>query len=275
MLMIDWVTSSIKSSNHIFEGFGETIQRYDRLTGEIKSEYPIYTSFEEPTWSGKMSAKSNLDGTQFFVSGNPAKFLNGHNVSGSCDLPYLVAETESKLIELEPNIPLVDDSPLDHRKPMLHNSELMRIYHRVDLTRSARFDSEKELTEWLINFSNTAYTRHKAKVQTYGTLVQPGTVMIGKGSEHWSAKFYRKFQEVEKNPPKNIGYKKLQEILEYSNGLLRVEFTLRSKYLEDCIYMPDEDIGYGTRMRRTHEDWMPVFKDLYSRISWTDRKSVV
>lgn len=148
------------------------------------------------------------------VSGNPSKFLQGHNAAGPS-----VAELGPVLQGLvrafgEGLRPADADDPT---LPAVHRS-------RVDCTTSADLGSHQAVHDWLRMAATNTRSRHGRAMDS------SGTVYWGKNSTRWSLKAYCKHCELQAHPPADLEL--LPELLDWTRTQLRIELTLRRPELK-------------------------------------------
>lgn len=149
------------------------------------------------------------------VSGNPSKFLQGHNAAGPSvsELgPIVQAMVRGFGEGFRPS-----DAD-DERLPAVHRS-------RVDVTTAVDLDSHQAVHDWLKLASTTTRSRHGRAINS------SGTVYWGKKSRRWTLKAYCKHCELKAHPPKHPGM--IPDLLEWTRHHLRLELTLRRPELKD------------------------------------------
>jgi II/X family phage/plasmid replication protein len=155
------------------------------------------------------------------VSGNPAKFLQGHNVFGSDDLVGLarcMLERVADFLSLEP-------SPCN-RSAWAHGSYELT---RVDVTESYALADRHQVRTAIKALDQHSHLAHRGR----GQLTKEGTVYWGKNSRRWALKAYCKGDELEAAGHKlPVGLSDLPALSRYANNLLRVELTLRGMELK-------------------------------------------
>ena len=163
------------------------------------------------------SAKYNLECSPvcLALSGNPSKFLQGHNVFGpsvSSLAPVIQATVRSLPGELRP---ADADSPL---WPAVHRS-------RVDITTAVDLGDHRLVHEWLRTAASSTRSRHGR------ALVSGDTVYWGQHSRRWTLKGYCKACELDAHPPGDLAFK--NDLKDYCEGQLRLELCLRGPELKD------------------------------------------
>jgi hypothetical protein len=150
-----------------------------------------------------------------YISVNPTKYLQGHNVGGPSveALGPMVTETIRHLPE--------KDRPEDSE------SELLPALHRtrVDIAVMIDMGSEALVHEWLRVAERSSRSRHGR------ALVSGDTVYWGQHSRRWTFKAYGKMHDLKDHPPK-VSPEKMQALQEFSQGKLRLELCLRTPELE-------------------------------------------
>lgn len=149
-----------------------------------------------------------------YVSGNPAKWLQGHNVFGPSvhDLgPVLRSLVRSFPAEVRPADAVEDVWPAVHRS-------------RVDVTTTVDMGSHRLVHEWLRAAASSTRSRHGR------ALVSGDTVYWGQHSRRWTMKAYCKFCELQAHPPQVDGWR--DRLLPWTEGQLRLELCLRGQELK-------------------------------------------
>jgi hypothetical protein len=161
------------------------------------------------------------DGATLWLSGNPAKFFQGHNLFGSVDHAGLF---------LAGGIAVRQKLGLFPGPATAEGFERPR-WTRLDLTRSYRFPDDAMARAWLRDGASSARTRHG------GAVVREGTVYWGKGSERWGMKAYLKSDELSARGKGHALSERLpepvrRELRDWAAGVVRFELQLRSKELQ-------------------------------------------
>lgn len=150
------------------------------------------------------------------VSGNPSKFLQGHNVAGPSVAmlgPVLRAMVREFKDGMRP--PDADARQL----PSVHRS-------RVDVTTSVDLGTHEAVHDWLQLAAVTTRSRHGRAMDSHGT------VYWGKTSRRWTLKAYCKHCELRKHLPLDLPENLLSALMEWTRPLLRIELCLRRPELE-------------------------------------------
>jgi II/X family phage/plasmid replication protein len=158
------------------------------------------------------------DQNQLWVSGNPTKFLQGHNIFGSNDLLGICVEFFKQIAErLE-----LPASQGDLSAWLTGNFELKT----VDCTESFRLPKQDDVPAWIRAAAPIVRGKHQAASSYSGE-----TIYVGQNSRRISLKIYSKYLELLKhNLPKLLPQK--DELKNHAKGLLRVEVRLHSMELK-------------------------------------------
>lgn len=155
------------------------------------------------------------------VTGNPVKFLQGHNCFG----PSVVGMREVVLA-------MVSSFPEVMRPKTvgggLHAS-------RVDITTMVELGSHGRVHEWLLHAASRTRSRHGRP------LVSGHTVYWGQHSRSWSIKAYCKLCELRAHPSA-LGRLFDLQVSDYLAGQVRIELTLRGPELKKLRSGLSEDL---------------------------------
>lgn len=192
-------------------------------------------------------------GTDLYLSGNPVKFIQGHNLYGPSDPKGLFFDAGwevRKAVGLFPGAHTWE----------AHEFEGPR-FTRIDLTRSYRFPSAAAARTWLRECGGTARSRHGGAVNT------DGTIYFGKGSTRWSEKCYHKLDEL---LARGKGHRLPDELperarlLEWAEGVVRFELTLRAKELEKIEFA---NWSAGSALE--------IWQQYFDKITWNQNAAMV
>ena len=220
-MQVDWVSGEVSSQSIIAQG----LRLYDtgRMIimgpgGEVTSERPGLFAFEGS--HDNRLAISSRDGASVYVSGNPAKFFQGHNLFGSTNIDglYLAAG-----LAIRQGVGLFPGP-----QTFVANEFTRPRYTRIDLTRSYRFTSNDRARAWLRDVAASARSRHGS-----AGLGRDGSVTYGKGSRRWSFTVYPKFDEIQARGrghalSPNLPETAVKQLSEWAEGVVRFELRLRS-----------------------------------------------
>lgn len=223
--MIDWVTGKfwITHNPEVLRS-GQSI-RTKIVDGVETIEYDIANRLSvKGSHDSTITIRSHTDNT-VEISGNPAKFLQGHNVFGTNDLKYLVAKMIDKLCmidELELKPTYIEYEDIQEGK-----------YHlsRVDVNEHFAFPSAQVARAWLRAAGNSANMKFRG-----AGLFKEGTLYFTPQSRRFVPKIYFKYDEINsKDKSHRLPEELLQikELMEYAEKSLRFEIKILSTQLKD------------------------------------------
>lgn len=220
--MIDWITAELPCLHVPLHG--GVVCKVDR-EGELEWATSCYLS-SVGSFEAKVQYKSSGgDGqgraTHLQISGNPAKFFQGHNVFGSDDLVGLIFDLYTRICDLEG----LEPSAASRREVALGDYRL----RRIDITYSFELPSRADVRAWLRAAEYCSRNR-AGRPSTSGT-----TLYWGKNSQRWSIKAYCKGDEIETKKKGHELPLQLQftPIKEWADNKLRIELVLRGKELDE------------------------------------------
>lgn len=156
--MIDWVTAIIPC-NHSEQIYGGRIAS---VTPDGEIEWQVEKKQQVPgSHEANLSVKS-IGRNQLYFDGNPAKWLQGHNLFGSDSLVSLVEAVMFKLI------PILSLSPLDSDFSAWRNGHYE--LKRVDCTAMWGLPRRADVRAWLRAAEFQSKSRHGRPVTRGGTL---------------------------------------------------------------------------------------------------------
>lgn len=248
-MMVDWVSAKIRLSHFdpIHGGKFISIKR----DGEI--EYETHKLHQvEGSYSNKISVKTIHLGKygEIYVSGNPVKFLQGHNLFGSTDIISLMNDTLERIFPIIGIIPTAED----WQSIRSGNYTLTR----VDLTTMQEMDSLAAVLAWVRNVAHTSRSRHKN-----AGVLKGDTMYWGKNSRRWAMKAYAKGQEVMvKDHTLPATLPKRDELIAWAQNKLRLELVLRGSELQR--------IGAGSAADFCKQDPEQIFQSYRDKIIMPD-----
>lgn len=214
--MLDWVTAILPCSHDqkVYGGSVASVTPDGEIEWRVEKKKEIRGSYES-----SISVKS-LDNQTILIDGNPAKWLQGHNMFGTDDLIGLVSAVMERLTPLLKLTP----TPNDIEAWQLGHYELKRI----DCTAMWELPRRSDIRAWLRAAEMQSKSRHGRPVTTGGTLY------FGKNSRRWSVKFYSKGDEIQARGHK-LPYEIEQRdnLMDWADNKLRGELTLRSIQLKE------------------------------------------
>lgn len=225
-MQIDWLSGYAKPQNPAYHGakFWEPA-RFLRINpaGDIEAEFPTKTRVEG-SYSSSFQWGSET-GNELYVTGNPVKFLQGHNLFGSHDLRAL-------FFAVGATCRTAGTMPFPGPATWQAN-ELDFNVTRTDLTRSYRFPDQKTAEQWIREAASSA---HASRIQK--DISNTGTVYFGKRSRRWSLKMYLKAPELlvrgkGHRLPSLFSARRQKRLLEWAQGVVRFELCLRGMEIRD------------------------------------------
>lgn len=182
----------------------------------------------EGSHSSKIQIKSVTD-RKIHISGNPAKWLQGHNIFGSDDLIYLFKKFFLTLLEKHGS-----DLGLSPDRFQLEAIELGEYQlSRVDVNQSWLLDGRSSVLAWLRAAGNCARLKRRGSGQYAAE-----TLYFGKNSRRWGVKCYSKGHEINAKGHKLPKELQIPELLDFADKALRIELVIRSMGLKhlglDC-----------------------------------------
>jgi len=157
--------------------------------------------------------------SHLYFSGNPSKFLQGHNIFGSDDLIVLMEDTYRCICQALSLTPLLTDL----RKVRAGDYSLTR----VDINYSYELPCRSDVLAWLRAAEFKCKTRH-GRASSKG-----GTLYWGKTSKRWSLKAYSKGEEIQVKGHKLPDSLLDTPLTDWADNKLRIEVVLRNKELEE------------------------------------------
>lgn len=220
--MIDWVTVELPcrhvpiDSGRIFKVLPGGVIDWDS-----PCRYSVEGSYRASIAIRSVGGNGAGQATHLLLSGNPSKFLQGHNVFGSEDLLALVLDTfiaVTNSLCIEPG-----------------HGELQAVKEgnysikNIDICRAFALPTRGDVRAWLRAMEFKSKTRH-GRPSTKG-----GTLYFGLGTSRWKFKAYSKGEELES---RKKGHQLPGELVNtpikaYADNLLRLELTLLSKELRE------------------------------------------
>ena len=220
--MIDWIKAIIPFHHSVAlnNGIVISINKEGERDWEIGKRMAVVGSHDTRLHiHSDIPTRISSGYTHIVIDGNPAKFLQGHNLWGSDDLIGLVAETVlkvSKILKLP--IPIQD-----WRKIVAGNYKLQR----VDSTCMVDLGNQAQVQSFLYSAERTACLRFNGP-----GLMSYGTLYFGKNSRRESLKMYSKAEEIKAKGHELPNDIKSQNITDWVNGKLRIEVCTRAMGLK-------------------------------------------
>jgi len=219
--VIDWITCKIPFEHPFIES-GKVIflNADDSIEKALVRRRPVSGSHSQTFTVRSCGSAGEGRAAYLSLSGNPSKFLQGHNVFGSDDLLDLVVDTLRLL-----------DKALD-----LHVDDLtyLRVANgeydvsMVDINYSFELPSQADVQTWLQQAEMTTRSRC-GRPST-----RPGTVYWQKHSRRWALKAYSKFLELQAGKDHQLPLQlESTPLKRWTENILRIELRLKQLELDD------------------------------------------
>lgn len=219
--MIDWVTMKIKCDHDGIISNGEVVSLSkdgDSIEWSLVKYLPVVGS-HDATISIRSITQQTIE-----VSGNPVKWLQGHNLFGTNDLKALIWAFFNELLKI-PELKL---------KPSLQQLHAIKsgklTISRIDINETWFLNSRQEVLAWLEAAGQKMRLKHRGAGQFKGD-----TLYFGKNSRRWSIKCYSKGDEINSKKSNFPDALRTPEMLAYADRALRLELTLRSNQLREWL----------------------------------------
>lgn len=216
--MIDWITARVPCTLPGYINGGAVV--FIDAAGEVERSTDRRLQVRG---SHESALAVRGGGGELEISGNPAKWLQGHNLFGSSHPIKLIYHVMRRLVPLLSLTPTLDD----RRAWVYGDYDLLR----VDATRMYDLGSNAEVVRFLSGAAMVAKGRYQ-KASAFGS----DTVYIGQRSSRVTVKFYNKLEEMLTRGhmlPDSLTPDERQMLLEFAEGQLRYELVLRSKELAE------------------------------------------
>ncbi len=222
--MIDWLSFVAPLAHQagpggpFFNGAMVRTRRDPELVEAVDYQVWLRMPVEGSHSSRIVVASTDLDGRPaLFVSGNPAKWFQGHNVFGSDDLAGLAVEMLTRVCRLFGVVPSAAD---------LEDWRAGRIdLHRVDVTYSADLGDVRHVRAALRALDQSARLKFRGRGHFRGD-----SIVWGEKSRRWGITAYAKGPELEVHKlPADLAE---TSIVSHANRLLRWELRMLSMELQ-------------------------------------------
>lgn len=214
--MIDWVTADIRCDNSINGGCVAKLDEKGEVEWLVQSAIPVRGSYDI-----HMMVKP-ISECIIRISGNPAKWLQGHNLFGTNDLRALMYRCFLQLCEILEN----------ELHPSIDQCDKVKDGHytvsRVDINESWELSNQMQVKAWIRSASEKMNMPHRGKGVFSGD-----TLYWGKGSKYWFMKCYSKGDEINNKKSNFPNELRTPQMLEYADKALRLELVLCSKFLRE------------------------------------------
>lgn len=219
--MIDWATVLIPCAHEpIDSGFVCKVLPGGLLDWQTPCRHSVEGSYSSSITVKSIGSSGEGQASHLLISGNPSKFLQGHNVFGSDDLVKLIYDTFIVICRSLNIAPSMDELRLV--------KEGDYIVKNIDINRSFELPTRADVLAWLRAMEYKSKTRH-GRPSTKG-----GTLYFGKGTSRWKIKAYCKGEELEAGKKHRLpDALEMTPLKQWADNKLRIEVTLLSKELQD------------------------------------------
>lgn len=256
--MIDWLSGKaffMHTTEQLPSGSVVSVDSNGEIEWKTNKRIQVKGSYDSTFTIRTDPASEQLPGvfTKIEFSGNPVKFIQGHNIWGSSDLTGLAYEAIVKALSS------LGLKLSDQENVFLFNGGFS--LSRVDVNNMYSMGSLEAVNQWLSSAEHCARTR-MGKGHFSGN-----TLYFQKKSTRWSLKFYSKGLEL-----KAIGHQLPKEFFKaesfhgFASDKLRAELTLRTKELKKLGL--DKGAAWGDNEPND------VFIDYMSRLEMSEQKQL-
>ena len=256
--MIDWLSGKayfMHTTEQLYSGSVVSIDSNGEIEWKTNKRIQVKGSYDSTFAIRTDPTSEQLPGvfTRIEFSGNPVKFIQGHNVWGSSDLTGLAYEAIVKALAS------LGLKLSDQENVFLFDGGFS--LSRVDVNNMYSMGSADNVNQWISSAEHSARTR-MGKGHFSGN-----TLYFQKKSTRWSLKFYSKGLEL-----KATGHQlpreffKAEPFHEFAADKLRAELTLRTKELKKLGL--DKGAAWGDNEPND------VFIDYMGRLEMSEQKQL-
>jgi hypothetical protein len=218
MVQCDYLSFTTRASPEFCPGYSSGWQEHIDPDGVVLKRWPAFLPILG-SYDDRLMVKTP-DPCTVYLTGNPCKFFQGHNLFGSGDHLGLALAAGVAVRQSVGCFPGPESFKACEFSPLR--------FTRLDLTRSYRFPSDVEALEWIRAVAGSARSRHGAP------LFKGDTVYFGQHSRRWSFKIYPKRQELHVHRPRSgPALHHLDLLDDWAVGVVRFELCLRAPELKD------------------------------------------
>ena len=225
-MQIDWLSGFVETPPQFYPGYDTGRTLIILPGGEVKSEKSMGLNVATPDDHEDHSFSRNyrvhsVSRGSLYLSGNPIKLLQDHNLWGSTDTLGCFL-TAGQYVRQHAGL-------FPGPSTWVGCEFTGPRYTRIDITRSYRFPNEDDASAFIRHVVGTARSRHGSP-KLFGS----ETAYFGQKSRRWTMKIYRKYPEFIKHFQQRNGLfspKYNRQLLEWTEGIVRFELTLRSPEL--------------------------------------------
>jgi len=218
--LIDWVNAILPLAHRPFPaGAVFKVDPEGAVEWSTPCRVSVPGSFEKTVTVRSGGSLGNGLAEHLIFSGNPSKFLQGHNIFGSDDLVALMADTYGAICRTLGLHPGPED------QTAIRAGEYR--VTRVDINHMFELNSRADVLAWLRAAEYKSKTRHGRPFSKGSTL------KFGKGSKRWELVAYCKAEEVQAPKHRLPDALLNTPLLPWVDNKLRIELRLKSKELND------------------------------------------
>lgn len=216
-MQVDWVSGIVEA--RVWPGYQSGLSLKLGPDGEVLQRWmsPMVVRDYEPSSARSITVWTPTPGA-LYLSGNPVKLLQGHNLWGSLDPAGLYLEAGVWVRQRVGLFP----APATWAACGFVGPR----YTRLDITRSYRFPTDADAAAFVRWVAGGSRSRHGQ-----ATLYSDSTAYFGQHSRRWTMKVYCKRQELLRRV-RELPRPRLDELLTWAVGVVRFEVTLRRPELE-------------------------------------------
>ncbi|MCM2263562.1 MAG: phage/plasmid replication protein, II/X family [Desulfuromonadales bacterium] len=216
--MVDWLSFTVPYNGP--DICGDRTITFE-ASGEIKFEKASFKAIEGSFSKRVMVKTIPLDtGNGLYISGNPAKFLQGHNLFGPFDVVGLAYDMS---LEICKTLQICDLRLLSDIRRGAFDLK------RIDVTASYRLPSTSDVRAWLKHATVFASGKSQSVTDFRGK-----TLYFGQHSQRVTLKFYSKADDKYFRADCELFVDEKRQFLEeFAQGILRAELTLRGRKLKE------------------------------------------
>lgn len=215
--MIDWVTAKLPCDNTLRTGCVAKLDADGGVEWLSQSWLPV-TGSHDINFMIKSLTPQTIQ-----ISGNPVKWLQGHNLFGTNDLRVLVAAFFSELYQI-----MADDGLNPTIDQIDAINEGRYTVSRIDVNETWFLDNQRDVMAWIRAASTKVSMPYRGKGVFSGD-----TLYWGKGSKYFFLKCYSKGDEINSKKSNFPDALRTPQMLAYADRALRLELVICSKALRE------------------------------------------
>jgi II/X family phage/plasmid replication protein len=233
--MIDWLTLGLYlDSDAESRSLPCDILAVLKPGGEVSLvrdiRFPVPGSHDDKVYVSRASIKGYRPGFKglcpgLVISGNPAKFFQGHNVFGSDDCKGLAIDLAQRVVELL-------EFPLTETERRVMGQGLIRLT-RVDCTSMLDYGTNEEARAVLHHLGRVGSLSRRRGSDT--ATMHGDTVYFGEHSRRWQLKGYPKGLEIQRKGhelSERLSDEDRRRLFKYAQGSVRLELELKALEIE-------------------------------------------